>query len=531
MVLIITHVVSAQITDDWDQSSRVTLRSGDSHLVITKGDAGIRMRSNADAKDVRGLRIIPFQSAADTGSLKECKIGEGDDGLIEVHVTFSNDRGEIEATIRVDEAGELHIKPARNCDGIAVHAPIDFVVQPGRILDDVIIDPANYPDTARLHIPSENLLMGLLAGQDRLLIGDWPPGSQRVRLQAANGTHRGKSFCAIEIDLDGKSLHLGLMSSPRIWHRQPLQSSWLEKEVEIPWQRPFDAKWKTHLFERGELETAYAIRKEKGGFWRAGLGTSKYPIWFDGDLTYIRLSKKFPAKQPIFIYPFEDHDLTPTAFVAQCLGDVSTLRTHQRIAFPDSITGMYPCDGHDYITRMFRLGLQNRETHFLHQGLEDLLGRTRSMENRLQEYHDFIVAMGVKLESWRQQSSAQVRSFLDEMADDLDELRMIHTEQMGEMTAEEFLKYQIETMQRAQSLLNESGTEVYPEAAFLIEENYQAAALTEHVGLRVGGRARRWAQEAIWRGAANQEAVPYAAEIRKDIRDHLGKSTWHEGVW
>ena len=64
-------------------------------------------------------------------------------------------------------------------------------------LDDVIIDPANYPDTARLHIPSENFLMGLLAGQDHLLICAWPPGSQRVTLQAANGTHRGLSLIHI----------------------------------------------------------------------------------------------------------------------------------------------------------------------------------------------------------------------------------------------------------------------------------------------------------------------------------------------
>lgn len=521
------------VTDDWDRSGRLTLQSSKSLIVFDRHEKGVRLRHGIGSASENSILIVPFNTKnTEANRLAATKTGRSDGGHVEIRATFSNEhQEEIEATFLADPRGDLRVMPGRNCHGISVHVPIEHAVLPSRILDDTIYHPEEYAGSTRLHIPSEHLLMGLLQGGDHILVCAWPLGQQRLRLFAGETDQRGNTFGAVELEMDGKPAYLGVLSAPGIWHRQELQPEWLEKDMEIPWQRPFPARWKTHLFEAGERETAYAIRDEKGQCWRAGLGTSQFPIWFDQDKTFIHLSKKFPAKQPLFIYPLEGHENTPIAFVQHYLGELPSLMNHQRIQFPDSKTGMYPCDGHDYITRMFRLGLQFEHKEFLREGIDDLMNRTESMGHRLQDYEDFMDTMSDQLHTWQQASTPATELFLNRMRTHMEEIKQIHQQQMSDMTAAQFLAYQSATVEKAKALLNERGTEIYPEAAFLIEENHQAASLTEHVGLRVGGRARLWAQQVAWECTETAAAALLAKKIRHHLRQLLGIGTWHECVY
>jgi len=78
--------------------------------------------------------------------------------------------------------GTIEVKPAQAVKPIILSGPIAFGVLPSRVIDDVIYDPNKYPDAREIHVPAENVFMGLLGDEDRILICAWPDGEQKVRL-------------------------------------------------------------------------------------------------------------------------------------------------------------------------------------------------------------------------------------------------------------------------------------------------------------------------------------------------------------
>jgi len=532
-----TGVVRAEISvsDNWDKSGKVSVKTGKMTVVFGKENAGvIQVYSISGQANKKSMQMLPFHSQdSKVQSIVSCEIIKSTAKEVEIMASFSTDQKTIDGTFLFDDAGTIQVKPTQNFNGISVLSSIKHAVLPGRILDDVLYDPGDYPNAGHLHIPVENLLMGLLDGRDGILVCTIPSGKQQVRLLFEDGKPEERAFRAVEIELDEKSVYLTVLSAPGIWHKQELLDSYLEKEVELPWKRPFPAKWKTHLLERGEVETAYAFQSGKQSFWRAGLGSPTYPAWFEGDKAFLRFSKQFPPVGRALIYPLEGRKDTPVEFATRCLGgeEVPSLRRSKGLKRPTSVVGCESCDGHDYMTRTFRMGLQNRLKKYLREGLDDFQATTNAYAGRLLEYHNFIESMKVKVKSWREQAVPELQPFMDKMKDDLETLDEEYSQRMGDMTAPELLRYQTESIERLKALAEEKGVEVYPEAAFLIEENHLSVVLTEGVAVGAGGQMREWSRQVAYSCVDNADAVKYAVEIRKELRNHLGSGVSFECVY
>ena len=90
------------------------------------------------------------------------------------------------------------------------------------------------------------------------------------------------------------------------------------------------------------------------------------------------------------------------------------------------------------------------------------------------------------------------------------------------------MRYQNEVIAKLKALVEEGGIEVYPEAAFLIEENHHLVDLFEDgVSGIAGAQAREWTRQAAYGCADNPAAVKYAEQIRREVREFLGTDATH----
>jgi hypothetical protein len=99
-------------------------------------------------------------------------------------------------------------------------------------------------------------------GRNDMLVVTWPDGKQRVSLALGGGPAKPRLIESVDIDNDGKSIYLALLSAPGIWHKEELTASYLEKDVASKWKRPFSAKWVTQLDEAG-VKTRFTFKESK----------------------------------------------------------------------------------------------------------------------------------------------------------------------------------------------------------------------------------------------------------------------------
>ncbi|MFC1717734.1 hypothetical protein ACFL6S_29000, partial [Candidatus Poribacteria bacterium] len=120
------------------------------------------------AAKIAHLEVL--QSSDDEASIEACFSADGIDSC----AVFSFSRNQI-----------IQIKPAESMKGINISNPIEFAIIPGFISDDLMLAPKDY-QLETLHIPSENLLLGLLDGGNSMMVLTWPEGEQRIRLNVAD---------------------------------------------------------------------------------------------------------------------------------------------------------------------------------------------------------------------------------------------------------------------------------------------------------------------------------------------------------
>ncbi len=259
-----------------------------------KGRVVIYSKTDLSKKRVE---FAPLQLKGKRASITNCRIlqNTGDEAAVEISFSAKETEDNLSAVFSFDMTKIVDIKPSENMKGISLLGPIEYGVIPDFIADDLIFDPGKYPSMTTLQIPSGNLFLGLLKGQNNMLVVTWPKGKQQMRLVLDNEQPGPRLIESIDFDNDGKSIYLALLDAPGIWHKEELRPSYLEKDVAINWKRPFPAKWMTQLYEDG-VKTTYRFGESKESIWRVIIGYYTYPVWFEGENTFYRLGKKIPPK-------------------------------------------------------------------------------------------------------------------------------------------------------------------------------------------------------------------------------------------
>ncbi len=160
-------------------------RSAKGQVEIYLKDEAAWPAGDAGPKAKLGRKIVelaPLQTKALGATVSRLEIvrNGGDETALEV--TFSA-KGCPDATgVFVFGKTEIvELRPAANMKGLSVGSALEHVIAPSFIGDDLILSPAQYPSAETLRVPAENLLLGLVEGEQSQLVMTWPKGRQHWR--------------------------------------------------------------------------------------------------------------------------------------------------------------------------------------------------------------------------------------------------------------------------------------------------------------------------------------------------------------
>lgn len=503
-----------------------------------KGTVAIYSTTGSSEKKVE---FLPLQLKGKPAKITQCRIlqNTGDEASLEVYFSGGQVKDNFSAVLSFGGKRIVEIKPAENMKGISLLSPIEYGVVPAFIGDDIIFSPKEYPSMTTLHIPSDNLFLGLLKGQNNMLIVTWPKGNQRVRLILDSKEQEPRLIESVDFDNDGKSVYLALLDAPGIWHKEELKPSYLEKDIAVDWKRPFPAKWKTQLTEAG-VKTTYNFRESKDKIWRAIVGRYIYPVWFEGQNTFYRLGKKIPPRGESIIYFLERKGApasvsAPVDIMQQALGRQTCdaildlpgrkLRSHHRR--PNlGLHGVATCACTAAIEVVFKAGQEVEKKDYIIETVDDMVYFVTRHVERLGEYQDFARGM-ISFLNLKAKSNPDLKPFLDSMETIA---QKIPQEYNGQKENIKTLAYTAQLTRQTKTLTEKKSPQNLPAVLALGEKWRRMGGAQDELLGKFHSITRNLFQQAGYACVNQPQALEIAEEIRRRCRMCLRNPDGYE-IW
>jgi len=495
--------------------------------------------SKAD-QAVGKVEIVPLELKAKPATITHFGVLQNSGDEVALEVVFSGE-GTGKALSLVFSFGKkriVEIAPSENVNGISLLSPIRYGVVPDFISDDLILDPRDYPLLDALHIPSGNLFVGLLEGENDMLTVTWPVGMQRVRLVPDSSQREPLLIESIDIENDGKSVFLALLSAPGIWHEEALKASYLERDITSDWNRPFPAKWITQLPE-DRVKTTFTFRESRPErFWRGGVGSYPYPVWFKDGTTFYRLGKKIPPKGKSLVY-FLERNGTPASVSApvdimkDTLGrqvcnaaldlEGRRLRSHRR---KDAVIGAATCGVTNGMQPVFDAGKEVEKKEYIHGGIEDMVYFITRQRHRINEYQAFADRM-MKYLDQTSRARPDLKAFIDDMRAITQEIIEEHERQKENMKT---LAYADELARQTKALTQRKDPGNLARFRDLKMKWRGVGGTQDSLVRTFHTTTRKLFQQAGYGCAGRPEAIAVADEIRSLCRQCLRNPDGYE-IW
>jgi len=510
------------------------------HLTVVfhskKGCVAVYSKANTNGKK---LEFVPLELKGKSARITRCLILQNTGQDAAIQVTFSGEGKNLSAIFAFDKTGIVDIQPGEDMKGISLISSIGYGIVPSFIGDDLIFNPGDYASTDTLCVPAENLFVGLLAGQNDMLVVTWPRGRQQMKLMLGDNQQKPRLIQSVDLENDGKSLYLAVLSAPGIWHEEELKPSYLEKNVTIDWKRPFHAKWITQLSE-GRVQATYTFKESESRIWRGVIGHYTWPVWFSNDKACYRLSKKIPPIGESVIYCLERKDtpdsiLTPVDIMKMTLGrqmsdailDVSgrKLRTHHRRG-AEGIHRACTCGCTEAIQAVFDARQEVQRKDYVAGAVDDMVFFVTQHMGRIGEYQAFARDMMGFLNQERK-SAPDLKPYLDKMEEIVQEIQQ---EYQNKQEVIMNLKYAGELAKQTKALTlkkEPSNLKAYEELG--VKWRRMGGAQDDLVA-QCHRITRKLFQEAGYGCTGSPKAVEIAEQIRTRCRNCLQNSDGYE-IW
>jgi hypothetical protein len=513
------------------------------HLIAVfwLGKGRVAIYTQADSNEKR-IEFVPLQLKGESARITSCSIlqNTGDEAALEVFFSARKTRENLSVIISFSKSEIVEIKPAENMEGISLLGQVEYGIVPSFIGDDLIFNPKEYPSMNRLCIPSENLFLGLLKGENDVLVVTWPEGKQQMNLLLSNEQKKPRLIESVNFNNDGKSIHLAILSAPGIWHKEELMPSYLERDVAINWKRPFPAKWATQLYE-ADVKTTFKFRESKlNRIWRGVIGSYSYPVWFSGESTFYRLSKKIPPKGESIIYCLERKDTpisvsTPVDIMKGTLGrqtcdtilDVAgrKLRTHHRRG-SEGIRRACTCGCTDAIQVIFEASEEVEKKEYVNEAVDDMVYFVRRHMERIEEYQDFASNM-IEFLNLTRKSTTDLKPFLDSMESIAQEIIQEYSRQKENI---KILEYTDELSRKTKALTRKKDPRNLSSYMDLSKKWREMGGAQDNLLAQCHTLTRKLLQEAGYGCVNRPQAVEIAEEIRRRCRKCLRNPDGYE-IW
>lgn len=433
----------------------------------------------------------------------------------------------------------VEIKPSKTLKSFTFIAPLEYAILPSFIGDDLIYGTQENAAGDTLNLPNENMLLGLLKGEQTQFVMTWPKGRQQLHLGLGEESNGKRPIASIQFSNDGQSFYVAPMTAPGIWHKEILSPSSLEKDVAIGWKKPFPARWKTELYEEA-LKTSFAFRQTKGDIWRGVPGSYDYPVWFDGDQAYYHLGKKVLPKGDSIIYFLEGQGTpadiqTPADILKSTLGrdmantllDVEgrKLRTHHRRG-GDGVHRACTCGCTEAIQAIFEAGDEVVQKDDIKGDLEDMMYFVHHHVDRINEYHRFAEEMIRDLEA-RKSTSPELGEYIDGLEQTISQIPQQCSVQQENMKS---FSYADELVKRTMALTEKKDANNLKAYMDLLKDWRAMGGAQDYVLAQCHIITRKLAQDAGYNCAGQPKAVTLAEEIRARARQCLRNPDGYE-IW
>lgn len=508
--------------------------------VLWSGKGRVVVYSKADPSR-KIMEFVPLQTKTKAASISHCEIlqNTADEVVLEVFFPVRDIGEDLSAVFSFSKAEIVEIKPAENMKGISLQSPIEYGVVPSFIGDALILGPGEYRSVNTLCVPLENLFLGLLKGENSVLVITWPKGKQQMRLRLGNEGSETRLIESIDFDNDGQSIYLALLEARGIWHKEELNPSYLEKDVASSWSRPFPAKWITQLYE-GDVKTTFTIRESEGQIWRGVAGMYSYPVWFKGDNAFYHLTKKVPPKGESVIYFLERKDTplsvsTPVDIMKATLGRQTCdtildlagrkLRTHHRRG-SEGIRRACTCGCTEAVQVVFEAGQEIERREYVEGAVEDMLYFVRRHMERIDEYRGFADNM-IKFLRVTGSSSAELKPFLDSMEQMAQQIPKEYSVQRENIKS---LEYADELARKTTALTRKKDPQNLPTYLDLGKEWRAMGGAQDGLLSQYHIITRKLFQQAGYGCVIQPKAIELAQEIRRRCRQCLRNPDGYE-IW
>jgi hypothetical protein len=511
------------------------------HLVVVflSGKGKVVIYSQTDLSRNK-IEFVPLQLKGKPASINSFSIlqNTGDEVALEVSFSVKRAKDNFSAIFAFDRMGIIEIKPAENMKGVSLLSPIAYGVLPDFIGDDLIYDPEKYPSGATLYVPSENIFLGLLEGQNDMLVVTWPKGRQQMKL-ALSKSRENRLIESLDFDNDSKNIYLALLNAPGIWHKEELKPTYLEKDVAVNWKRPFRAKWITQLVE-ADVKTTFTFKESKETIWRGVTGRYNFPVWFSGGKTFYRLGKKIPPKGYSLVYALERKGTpssisTPVDILKATLGRQACdsildlpgrkLRTHHRRGAV-GVRRAATCGCTEAMQVVFDAGEEVKRREYVEEAVDDMVYFVTRHVERIDEYQNFANNM-IKYLNLAAKSAADLKPFIGNMQAIVQEIPRGYKIQKENMKS---LEYAAELSRKTKALTRKKSPQNLPTYNDLSLKWRRMGGAQDTVIGQCHTITRKLFQEAGY-GCVNQPgAVKIAREIRRRCRQCLRNPDGYE-IW
>jgi hypothetical protein len=507
--------------------------------VFWSGEGKVAIYSKSDGGR-KVVELAPLTMKARAARITRCEVLRNVGDEVALNVSFSAGAGQdVSAILAFDKTPIVEVRPAENLKGIRLAGSIEYGVAPSFVGDDLIISPGQFASTDTLHVPAENMFLGLLGGENSELVMTWPKGEQRMRLNLGGDEQGTRLIESVAFDNDGQSLYLAVLGAPGIWHREELKASYLEKDVTVNWKRPFPAEWITQLDEGG-VNATFAFRRIKGQIWRAAAGMYIYPVWFDGDTTYYHLSKKVAPKGESIIYCLEGNGtpasiLTPVDILKATLGRQMSdsildpagrkLRTHHRRG-AEGVRRACTCGCTEAIQAVCDAGQEVEKGQYVVGAVDDMVYFVQRHMARLDEYRTFADDM-IKFLHATGASSPELKPYVDGLEQIAQQIPQEYAVQKENIKS---LEYADELARRTKALTAKKDPQNLPTYKALGEKWRAMGGAQDGLLGQYHVIVRKLYQEAGDRCLTQPGAVEVAQNIRQRCRQCLRNADGYE-IW
>lgn len=515
-----------------DAADNKVIASNDSYKITTRADGSLSVSAAAMAD----IDIIPYtKDLKPVSSAASCTPVPNMPGSYRIVWKCMETENVISGVVSIAADKSIAIVPEQNMVGVFIDTPVQSVVLPSRSVECVNYMPDAYPPSCKVNIPPENLLMGLAADGNRMLVvASAQPGNHlSVYRNSESGSKAG--FSRIDSAMPAGGIRLAVFDIRDIWHKVKLDGLEADKAVSVNWKPPFDAYWIIELNECN-VPLFYYMRKESKTFYRPVIGMYQWPLWQQNNEVSLRLDSKVSGdlRGYALIYALEGAQSTPYNFLARLCSPAEKIPVELDMQKPtmsmvpaelaNSVTSN-TCQGLTVVSEIFvKTGAFGQHAAALTRHAENRLGWNTASEKQTRRFLDWITQMKTNVSEWRQKekNNPALVKYFDALDKRLNNMDKDLKDALKGKTPEQNIASSVELAQKIKELVhNNSGTERAPELYELLRSMNYYMALYEVIGYHAGRNLRTIFKSAATDAAGSEDACSYACLVREQIRQLL----------